>query len=451
MRMLAKLGLLLLLALFARLPGAAAQEIAIEGSPAATHIVVGADGTTYVGVWITAPDTVPTRVVRAPIAVSLVIDVSGSMAGEKIANARTAAQSFVETLRDGDILSVYAFSDDVYEIAPPTVIGGAARSLIMQRLAGLRDLGSTNLYGGLATGLDRLRSAPPTHAIRRVVLLSDGHANVGPSDPVSIGNLASSGTEWRAQVTAIGLGLDYDEVTLGQLAIRSSGRLYHLASPSQMATILRDEFGTLAATVATDVTIEVVPAPGVILLDGMTMGARVEGGRVLLPVGAIAAGQSREVLFRARVDTSVVGTRPLGTARVVYHGAAGGAERVDTADLAYTVTPDVAAARASVSPRVEGLLASHRATEDSLAAAEALRAGDYAAADRSLAAAEAELARVEATAPAPVAERARTSLGRVRAARREAAAATAGGAGAPGAARGAALDAYDAAFEAAAH
>src|SRR5512145_2103363 len=94
---------------------------------------------------------------RDAMAVSLVIDVSGSMAGEKIANARSAAQSLIESLREGDLVSIYAFSDDVYEVAAPTVVEGSVRGDLIRRVAELRDLGSTNLYGGLAAGIGRMQ------------------------------------------------------------------------------------------------------------------------------------------------------------------------------------------------------------------------------------------------------------------------------------------------------
>ena len=85
----------------------------IQGSPVRTQVQVGANGETYVGVWIDAPNQAPGAVaqVRPPMALSLVVDTSGSMSGAKIQNARMAAASLLETLADGDIVSLYAFSN----------------------------------------------------------------------------------------------------------------------------------------------------------------------------------------------------------------------------------------------------------------------------------------------------------------------------------------------------
>lgn len=437
-------GLLLAIAGFWAAPASAQGGVTVDGAPAQTQVVVGADGDTYVGIWIQAPDE-PVRRERAPMDISLVVDVSGSMAGEKIANARAAAQSLLETLRNGDIVSIYAFSDDVYEIAAPMVVGEGTRGDLIRRVAALRDLGSTNLYGGLAAGLARMAQAPATHPIRRVIVISDGQANVGPSDPMSLGNLAASGTEAHTQVTAIGVGLDYDENTLGQLAVRSQGRLYHLANPSQMASILREEMGLLANTFATNVTIEVTPAPGVVIVEGLTMGSTVSGNVLRIPVGNLVAGASRELLFRARVDTAQAGTRQLAAARVLYSTAADSAQTVArSVSIPYTVTTDARAASRSSNSRVAGLVATHEASVASLAAAQALSRGDSRAADAEFARAEASLSRAVAAAPPASAAEATSRRDRIRAARAAAASAPSAGSAAG---RGASLDAFDAAYE----
>ncbi|MCZ7679112.1 MAG: hypothetical protein M5U28_10315 [Sandaracinaceae bacterium] len=88
---------------------AMAQQTWVGGSPAQGRVLVDANGDTWVGIWIDAPATVHQPRARAPMAISLVVDTSGSMAGDKIQNARMAAASLLESLRDGDIVSIYGF------------------------------------------------------------------------------------------------------------------------------------------------------------------------------------------------------------------------------------------------------------------------------------------------------------------------------------------------------
>jgi Ca-activated chloride channel family protein len=347
------------------------------GAPANTRVLVGADGETYVGVWIDAPSHPGAIAVQVPIALSLVIDTSGSMEGEKIANARMAAASMLETLSDGDVVSVYAFSNGATEIAPPTVVDPTSRAALMARVQGLVATGGTNMWDGLRAAQAVLAQTPATHSVRRLVLISDGHANIGPSDTASMQNLAANGTEWGIQVSAIGVGLDYDERLLAVLAVQSSGRVYHLQHPAQMAEILREELQLLAQTIGTDAVVEIAPASGVEFLGVESLGATLEEGRVRVPIGALHAGQRREILVRARIDTSAVGARELGQARLQYRDATEGRAVQDrTVALAYEVTDDRSAVEASAAPRVTAMVAARRATEAQLQAAAALERGD---------------------------------------------------------------------------
>jgi Ca-activated chloride channel family protein len=379
------------------------------------------------------------------MAVSLVVDTSGSMSGDKIEHARMAASSLLESLADGDIVSIYAFANGVAEVAPPTVMDPATRGDLMNRVRYLHAGGGTNLYGGVSTGLQRLAQAPASHPVRRIFLVSDGQANVGPSDPQTLGHLAANGTEHGAQISAIGVGLDYDEHTLGSLAVQSSGRLWHLEHPHQLAAILEGEVQLLARTVATNAVIEIHPAPGVTILEPMTPGASVQGNVLRVPLGTVFAGQHRDVLFKARVDTARPGARELATAQLRYvTPGATTTPATQVAPLRYEVVRDTRAAEASAAPRVVAMVANVEAAVAQQRAAEALMRGDRVEAERQFQFAD---DRIDGALAAPVDAEVRTRLQssqtRLRATRARAAEAPS-----PAAARGAALDAYDNAMEA---
>jgi Ca-activated chloride channel family protein len=371
----------------------------LSGSVAQTRVLVGADGQTYVGVWIETPDEV-TVTERAPMALSLVVDTSGSMEGQKIEYARMAASSMIESLRDGDIVSIYAFENGVTEISPTTVVGPGTRSALIQRTAMLQAMGGTNMYGGIMAGQAQLAQTPPSHPIRRLVVISDGRANVGPSDPVSLGVLAAQGTEHGVSISAIGVGLDYDERTLASLAVQSAGRLYHLEQPEQMAIILRQELDLLQQTVATNAFIEIVPAQGVQLLGVDSIGGRIENGRLRVPVGALHAGQEREVLFRAQIDTSRPGSASVGTARLVFDDPSSREQRTQSVPLDYEITTDAGLAERSSAPRVVAMVANQRATEAQLQASQLLNQGRAEEAARQLDFAAQVVTEAAAAAPA---------------------------------------------------
>jgi Ca-activated chloride channel family protein len=326
------------------------------------------------------------------MAVSLVVDTSGSMAGDKIRNAQMAASSLLESLSDGDIVSIYGFSNTVTEIAPPTVMNAGSRGMLMQRVNLLVANGGTNLYEGMQAGVQRMAQAPPTHSVRRVFVISDGRANVGLSDPTSLGNLAATATEWGTQITAIGVGYDYDPQTLQVMAVRSAGRLHHLGAPHQMAAILEQELSLMARSVALSAYIEVVPAANVIILEGATTGAVLENGRLRFPLGALHVGQRREILFRVRMNTSEMGQRPLATARLVYQSPEDRASRTQSTELRYEITHDARAASTSHAPRVAAMVAQHDANVAQRQAADLMAQGQAQEAARRLETARTRLA-----------------------------------------------------------
>src|SRR6185503_14046672 len=204
--------------------------------------------------------------------------------------------------------------------------------------------------------------------LRRVIVISDGQANVGPSTAEALGDLAAKGTEASVQVSAIGVGLDYDERTLGELARRTSGRLYHLEEPSQLAMILDQEVRLLADTVATGAYLELSPAEGVEILGAEVVDARREGGSVRVDLGALYAGQRRELLFRARVrggpSAEPFGDREIARARLVYQGRGDRAAwSAQTAAIHGRLSADAKAAEASVEPRVRAMVTRHEAAD----------------------------------------------------------------------------------------
>jgi Ca-activated chloride channel homolog len=378
-------------------PGVSARGSWI-GAAGESDFVLAGTHDTAIGVWVDVPSAA--RHAHTPADVALVVDTSGSMAGAKMDNARTAARSFVDKLSDGDIVSIHTFDDEARERLAPTTLGPSTRAAVAQVIAALTPAGGTNLFDGLRLGEARAHLAPPSHPVRRVVVISDGMANVGPSSPEILGDLAARGAEGGVQVTALGVGLEYDERTLDALAVRSSGRLYHLGEPRELSAMLERELGLLQATAATGAVVEVVPAAGVTLVgaDGVRT-EREPGGAIRIPLGAMFGGQHREMLVRARVTTMDAdsmdarsGERPLASVRLHFQDPAdGNLERVQEVVARYRVTTDEGAVAQHRSVKTDAIVATQEAAQVTLAAATKLNDGQFAKADLDLAAAEAKL------------------------------------------------------------
>lgn len=363
-----------------------------------------AEGTrdTVLGVWVDVPSAgrsassgKRTRR-RAPLDVALVVDTSGSMKGSKLESAREGAAAVVRSLQDGDIVALHTFSDDARTRIPPTTITEATRNALLRELQSLTPEGGTNLFAGLALGEGQLAQAPSTHALRRIVLLSDGIANRGPTSPELLGNLAQQGLRFGTQITSLGIGIDYDERTLNALAVTTNGRLFHVEQPTETAEVLIKELALMDATLASDAVVEVVPAPGVQVLraEGLpatTFGAGQPGQSpgLRIPLGVLHAGQHREALIRVRItDPSLFASadRSLASVRLRFRDAAeGGLERVQEVVARTRLSGDTAAVAAATDGHTKAIVALHEASSAQLEAAQRVNDGDFEAAEKKLA------------------------------------------------------------------
>lgn len=347
---------------------------------------------TTLGVWVDVPSG--QTALHSKSSVALVVDTSGSMAGPKIEQARAAAMRLVDSLPEGDILSVHSFSDDASVQFVSSVLTPITRQQARSAVGLLDARGGTNLFEGLRTGELHVAASPVTHPVRRVIVISDGLATVGPTSTDILGSIAEKGADHGIQVTAIGVGLDYDERTLNALAVRSSGRMYHIASPQEMTAVLSEELRLFGSTRATDAFVEVVPAPGVSLVSvagARWMSSGMGGFRV--PLGAMHSGQHRELAVKVRIDQpSLVGTQPLASVRLFFRDSAEqGLSRVQEVVARYEVTDLPTVVAEHENDRAKTIAAVHEASEVAIAAAQDISAGRFDSADQSLARAQEKL------------------------------------------------------------
>lgn len=402
---------------------------------------------TTLGVWVDVPSG--QTALHAKSSVALVVDTSGSMAGAKMDHARSAVRTIIDRLPDGDILSIHSFADEASIRFSPTFLNHLARQEAQSSVMSLVPSGGTNLFEGLRTGELYVAASPVTHPVRRVIVVSDGVATVGPSSTEILGSIAERGADHGIQVTAIGVGLDYDERTLNALAIRSSGRLYHIGSPEEMNKVVAEELRLFGSTRATDAFVEVVPAPGVSLVS--VAGARWTSatmGGMRIPLGAMFGGQHRELAVKVRIDEpSLVGSQPLASVRLFFRDTAEkGLSRVQEVVARYEVTDQPTVVAQHENDRAKTIAAVHEAAEVAIAAAQDVSAGRFDDADASFAKAQERLAATAANVrDAKEKERVLALAKQVQSARTSSrAAAAAPPAAAPAARRSKALDINDA-------
>jgi Ca-activated chloride channel family protein len=193
---------------------------------------------------------------RAPVNVAIVIDKSGSMSGEKIERAKEAAILALHRLKSKDIVSVVLYDSDVEVLVDATKM--THRDRIIRKIRSIGAGGSTALYAGVQTGADEVRKFLSSKRVNRVVLLSDGLANVGPDSPKALGKLGANLVDEGISVTTIGLGTGYNEDLMSQLAFRSDGGHYFCEDADELAGVFDDEFGRALSVVAQEVNIEII-------------------------------------------------------------------------------------------------------------------------------------------------------------------------------------------------
>jgi Ca-activated chloride channel family protein len=178
---------------------------------------------------------------RAPLAVTVVLDVSGSMDGARIDNARGAVEAVVGRLEAGDHFSLVTFSDDGALVVADGPVG-PRRLQIVSQIHAIAANGATNLGAGLDRGYREARAGSiPRDAVRVVLLLSDGHANAGDTDAASLTARAASAFDDGIRTSSFGLGLDFDSALMTAIAERGGGGYYFLAEASQIEPAFADE------------------------------------------------------------------------------------------------------------------------------------------------------------------------------------------------------------------
>ncbi|HEY8468296.1 MAG TPA: VWA domain-containing protein [Longimicrobiales bacterium] len=196
---------------------------------------------------------------RAPLDLAIVLDRSGSMRGAKLAAARAAAAQLVRRCAPEDVLSVVAYDDAVTTVAPPAT--GAAQADLPRRIEAIQSGGMTNLSGGWLRGRELVERARTDGAVCRILLLTDGLANVGITDPQQLVGLCAAARERGITTTTIGFGEDYDERLLRAMADAGGGHTYYIERVDQAIGIFEEEIEGLLGLVAQNVSVLITPAP----------------------------------------------------------------------------------------------------------------------------------------------------------------------------------------------
>ncbi len=376
----------------------------------------GSDERVFAELRLTADPPMAAASGRAPLSLAIVFDTSGSMAGEKLETSKRSVRTLLEGMRDDDEVAFVRYDSGASLVQPLARIGDVREGLL-QRVSALEAGGGTHIPPALSHGLREVEKARGAR-VRRVVLVSDGL----DSTRNEAESLARNATEDRVTVSALGIGLDFDEGYMAGVASAGRGNFGYVRDTPALTQFLQRELNETAATVVTLARARFTLPKGVRLVRAVGADAKTVGDEVDLLMGSLFAGDERRVLVEFSVDAEHGQKLDLGST-VSWQTVAGSNALATLPKLQLQGERDRRLVQDGRDPGVLAAAASAFASLRQLEAAAAYSRGDTQAADGLLAENEAALTIAESFAPkaaAPALMRQRKEVQKARSAFRAA-------------------------------
>ena len=306
----------LVAAAFAAPSTSQAEQLVLDVGVANPTMLAGQKEINHLRISLTGFD-VPQSQARPPVNTAIVIDQSGSMGGQKIVQARKAAIAAVRRLRDDDIVSIVLYSDSATVLVPAT--RATDREAIVEKIQTVKAGGSTALFAGVSKGAAEVRKFIDSELVNRVILLSDGQANVGPKSPRELERLGASLVKEGISVSTLGLGLGYNEDLMSRLASAGSGNHMFVEQADDLVAVFQKEFNDLMSVVASEFEIHAKIGEGIRPVRVLNTKADISGQDIYIPLAQLYARQQRYFVIEVEVDPGKSGTkRPLASVTVEY-------------------------------------------------------------------------------------------------------------------------------------
>ena len=311
----------------------------MEVRPENSTLLYRSDGTSIIQIRIVAPDDYPVPD-RPPLNLALVLDKSGSMGDEgKMDYVRQAAHMLVNRMGPEDRLTIVTYNNQVR--VPISARRVRNRQYFHRIIDGIYPGGRTFLSGGLEEGFRQARKYRKKGYVSRVILLSDGLANVGLTDARQLSRRAGIMYESGVAVSTFGMGYDFDENLLASMATGGGGSYYYISRPGDILAALQKEFNLAAGTVASGVEIIIRPLDGCRFESAPGHGWKLEGSSAVIGLGDLSAGETRTLMARMTVPTGNLGDQGVADIALRYRDPVTGKTlRIDRTPVILSIVDD---------------------------------------------------------------------------------------------------------------
>ncbi len=244
----------------------------------------------------------PSTSERLPLNISVVLDRSGSMAGDKLDYVKKAAQFLIRHLGARDHFSLVSYNQDVTVDLQPTVVSNKDRisHAIQKLMAG----GTTNLSGGWLQGCQLVHDNLAERQVDRVLLLTDGLANQGVKDPGQLSSMARQKRDTGVTTTTMGVGMDFNEDLLTRMAAEGGGAFYFIDNPDQAPHIFAEELRDLLAVVGQNLVVTLTSSDHIQTINQLnTYPTEKQGDATHYRMGDLYHDEMKALLFELTIPS----------------------------------------------------------------------------------------------------------------------------------------------------
>lgn len=312
---------------------------------------------------------------RPPLNLSFIVDRSGSMSGGKFDLACQGVEYAVGLLDRRDTLSLVVYDSEIDLLLSQRKANGEACAKATRRLRRIRPRGSTALAGGWATGCAQLAplADEDPRAICRSILLTDGLANVGETDPAVLARDAGVLAARGITTTTFGVGQRFDEVLLAGMADAGQGRYHYIADHAGIVPVFAGELGELLEVTMRAVHLSLGLPEGWRARCLNDLPLTTSGPQVSVGLGDIASGAERVVVWEITAPTARAGARDSIEVALHWRTADGAPARSEPVSRTVEAREDTGPADPAVQDRLAATLSARAQAE----ALEHNRAGRY--------------------------------------------------------------------------